>query len=880
MTQPSAVADDQPRHPSVLAGAMAGLLSAAVAMGIAQLAAGLTVPQSSPVLAVGQATIDLTPQPVKDFAISRFGIDDKNVLLGGILVLLAVFAAAIGVLAVRRLTFGLWGLAAFACIGLAAALTRPGATAGYVIPTLAGAAAGAFALTRLVRAADELGYPAGGIRRAGSPQAGSHAARAFGTTAIPLAPPDLPGPAESAERAAALAPGGATDPAGAAGSGAASEPAGAAVPGAASEPAGAAGPAAASEPAGAAGPAAASEPAGAAVPGAASEPAEAAAPAAASEPARAGAAGSSFTFLPNPDDLGPPRWPARRRFLTTSGLAVVTAAAGALAGRELITRHNVSEARAALHFPKPEVPAPPLPPGSSLNIPGLSSFITPNGSFYRVDTALLLPEVDPATWQLRIHGMVQREVTLTFDELLRRPLIEDYVTLTCVSNPVGGPYVGNAKWLGARLADLIRLARPLARASQLLCTSVDGFTSGTPLQVVLDGRDALLAVAMNGQALPIAHGFPARMVVPGLYGYVSATKWVTDIEVTTFAAAEAYWAQRGWSQQAPIKTESRIDVPAGNASLAPGRTPVAGVAWAQHKGIAAVEVRVDRGSWREARLAAVPDIDTWRQWVWEWEATPGNHLLEARATDATGYTQTALTAPPPPNGASGYPSAAVTVSSSLPRGSGRRHRPERVTQSRSGRSGRSRFQQVAEAATEQVRIAGPACGYIVAVLHDERRSVVARSAARGQRARPAAELAARVFQGRPDFILDVGRIGAVIPAEPPCRGQVGGALHVLRQAGCPPVRQDAAAGDQVACARQHQHAVADRADRPALPPEPADLLAEDRRAQVLPHPRRVPARQQQPVEGGRVQLSPGRRRGELRRHRQLVVQLPGLRRRP
>jgi len=207
-------------------------------------------------------------------------------------------------------------------------------------------------------------------------------------------------------------------------------------------------------------------------------------------------------------------------------------------------------------------------------------------------------------------------------------------------------------------------ARPLAGASQLLCTSVDGFISGTPVQVVLDGRNALLTVARNGQALPVAHGFPARMVVPGLYGYVSACKWVTDIEVTRFSSAYAYWATRGWSQQAPIKTESRIDVPVGNATIAPGRTPVAGVAWAQHKGVAAVEVRVDAGPWQQARLAAVPDIDTWRQWVWEWDATPGTHVLQARATDATGYTQTAAQAQPPPNGASGYPSATVVVHSS------------------------------------------------------------------------------------------------------------------------------------------------------------------------------------------------------------------------
>src|SRR5580693_4047149 len=550
-------AADPPPHPSALAGAVAGVLTAAVAMGVGQLAAGLTVAQSSPVLAVGQAAIDLTPLPVKDFAISTFGANDKTALLVGILVILAAFAAVIGILAVRRLALGLAGLGVFACIGLAAALTRPTATVEYVIPTLVGAAAGAFALTRLVRAAHGLD----------SRPRRSAAAR---TPASELKPPDLPGPAEAT-------------------------------------------------------------------------------------PA------TSFTFLPNPDDRGAPRGPARRRFLTTSGVAVVTAAAGALVGRELITRHNVTAARAALRFPRPAVAAPPLPPGANLNIPGLSSFITPNGSFYRVDTALLLPEVDPATWQLRIHGMVQCEVSITFDQLLRRPLIEEYITLTCVSDPIGGPYVGNAKWLGASLADLIRQARPLAGADQLLCTSVDGFTSGTPLQIVLDGRDALLTVAMNGQALPVEHGFPARMVVPGLYGYVSACKWVTDIEVTTFASSYAYWATRGWSQQGPIKTESRIDVPVSNSTIAPGRTPVAGVAWAQHKGVAAVEVRVDAGPWQQARLAAVPDIDTWRQWVWEWDATPGTHVLEARATDATGYTQTAVAAQPPPNGASGYPSAAVVV---------------------------------------------------------------------------------------------------------------------------------------------------------------------------------------------------------------------------
>ncbi len=589
MTSASAHADDQSRARHALAGAVAGVLAAAVAIGAAQFAAGLTVPQGSPVVAVGQAAIDLTPPPVKDFAISAFGTADKTVLLGGILVVLALYAALVGILAVRRLAIGMWGLALFAFIGLVAALTRPGSTAEYIVPTLAGAAAGAFALTRLVRAAGQLSAPRSRARRPGD--AGRSGSRAPGGPGVPpaaetLTPPDLPAP-----------------------------------------------------------PAVASNP-GAADP----RPESGASP-----------SGYSFTYLPNPDDPGPPGGPARRRFLVSSGIAAVAAVAGTVAGRELATRRDVTLARAALRFPRPAVAAPPLPAGSDLHIPGLSSFITPNDSFYRVDTALLLPQVAPSTWQLRIHGMVQREVTITFAELLKRPLIEDYVTLTCVSDPVGGPYVGNAKWLGASLAALIRQARPRAGASQLLCTSADGFTSGTPLQVVLDGRDALLAVAMNGTALPVEHGFPARMVTPGLYGYVSATKWVTDIEVTTFAAASAYWVDRGWSQQAPIKTESRIDVPATGATLRPGMTPVAGVAWAQHKGVAAVEVRVDRGPWHEARLAAVPDIDTWRQWVWEWQATPGNHLLEARATDKTGYTQTAVQAQPPPNGASGYPSATVTV---------------------------------------------------------------------------------------------------------------------------------------------------------------------------------------------------------------------------
>ena len=353
--------------------------------------------------------------------------------------------------------------------------------------------------------------------------------------------------------------------------------------------------------------------------------------------------------------------PPRRSFLAAGAATAGIAAGAGLAGRLLTERSSVASAQKSLRIPKPAVTTQALPSGVDLNIPGLAPFVTPNGKFYRVDTALVLPQVDPSSWQLRIHGMVNREITLTFDQLIKRPLIEDYITLCCVSNPVDGPYIGNAKWLGASLAALLKEAGIKAGADQLLCTSVDGFTSGTPVQTVMDGRDALLAVAMNGQPLPIAHGFPARMVVPGLYGYVSATKWVTDIEVTTFAGNFAYWAQRGWSQRAPIKTECRIDVPNGLQEIKAGRTAVAGVAWAQHKGVEAVEVRVDRGPWQEARLAAVPGLDTWRQWVWEWDATSGGHVLEARATDKTGYTQTSTLAPPEPNGASGYPMVSVPV---------------------------------------------------------------------------------------------------------------------------------------------------------------------------------------------------------------------------
>ena len=354
--------------------------------------------------------------------------------------------------------------------------------------------------------------------------------------------------------------------------------------------------------------------------------------------------------------------PQRRDFIRAGAVTAGSAGVAYLGGRLLSEKSSVSAAIKSLKLPVPAHPLPPLPSGTELHIPGISRFVTPNAAFYRVDTAIVLPQIPPSSWRLRIHGMVSRELTLTFDDLIRRPLIEDWITLCCVSNPVAGPYIGNAKWLGASLGALLREAGIKAGADQLFCTSFDGFTSGTPVATAMDGRDAMLAIGMNGQPLPTAHGFPVRTVVPGLYGYVSACKWITDIEVTTFRRNFAYWAQRGWSQQAPIKTESRIDVPTGR-TLQAGPTTIAGVAWAQHKGIDAVEVRVDGGPWRQAKLAAVPGIDTWRQWYIPWDAAPGTHMIQARATDATGYTQTPLVEPPEPNGATGYPLVTVSVAS-------------------------------------------------------------------------------------------------------------------------------------------------------------------------------------------------------------------------
>jgi DMSO/TMAO reductase YedYZ molybdopterin-dependent catalytic subunit len=352
----------------------------------------------------------------------------------------------------------------------------------------------------------------------------------------------------------------------------------------------------------------------------------------------------------------------RRRFLLTLFGTGTGALVGGFGSRAwLDSRYNVAPVRAAVVLPEAAEPLPVLPASVHPDVAELEPFFTPNAQFYRVDTALTVPQVDPREWMLRIHGMVARPFEVSFADLLRMPLEEHDLTLTCVSNTVGGPYCGNARWLGAPLAPLLRRAGVQAGADQILSTSFDGMTIGTPVEAVLDGRQAMLAVAMNGQTLPVEHGFPCRMLVPGLYGYVSATKWVVDLELTTFAKDAGFWVGEGWAQQAPVKTASRIDVPGTGATLQAGTVVVAGVAWATHRGVAGVEVQVDKGAWVTADLATADTPDTWRQWSYAWHATPGQHTLTVRCTDGTGTLQTPVVQDTLPDGATGYHSIQVTI---------------------------------------------------------------------------------------------------------------------------------------------------------------------------------------------------------------------------
>ncbi|MFE2556289.1 molybdopterin-dependent oxidoreductase [Streptomyces sp. NPDC059352] len=513
-----------PTRTDRLLAAAGGLVAAYVSLAVADLVASRVRPEAAPVPAVGGAVVDRTPAALKDWAIRTFGESDKAVLQLGILVLLGLLAAAIGVLALRHRALGAAAVGAFGLLGALAAVTRPDSDSALdAVPSLVGAVVGVVLLYVLT---GRLLTPRPGTARAD-----------------------------------------------------------------------------------------------------------------------------------------------RRGFLIVAASAGLAATGAAALGRAVGSpvETNASASRAALRLPRPASPAPPVPAGAQLRVPGISPFLTPNRDFYRVDTALVVPKVDADRWRLRLHGSgVREERTFTLRELTARRVVERDITLACVSNEVGGPYVGNARWLGVHLADLLREAgvRPPSEggtADQLVARSVDGMTIGTPVEEVMDGRDALLAFGMNGEPLPFTHGFPVRMIVPGLYGYVSACKWIESIELTTFDAYDAYWVPRGWAAEAPVKTQSRIDTPRPLGRPAAGTVMIAGVAWAQHRGIARVEVRVDDGPWRDARLAAEDSRDTWRQWAYPWEAAPGRYTLTVRATDGTGATQPEQRTDTMPDGAQGWHSVVVTV---------------------------------------------------------------------------------------------------------------------------------------------------------------------------------------------------------------------------
>jgi DMSO/TMAO reductase YedYZ molybdopterin-dependent catalytic subunit len=528
-------------------GALAGLLAAAVALGAAELVAGLVGAASSPVIAVGDAAITLTPESVKHFAITTFGENDKVALVVGMLAVIAVYAVLVGLLALRNRRFGAVGIALFGLVGAVAAVTRPAGGPLDALPSLVGAAAGITALYVLL---------------------------------APLSP-------------------GAPEPA---------------------------------------------------------------APAADPRHADERSVDRLREVLGSGDRKGAAL--DRRRFFLTSGVALGAAAVAGGGGRLLQRRFDVAGDRAALELPTPSSRAAVLPAGADLarEVAGLTPLFTGNRDFYRVDTAISVPRIRPADYRLSMTGMFDSPRRYTLDDLFGRDdVIERDITLTCVSNEVGGRLAGTARWIGVPLGALLRENGIRSGSDQLLCRSADGMTIGAPTRSALEVEDAMLAFGMNGEPLPVEHGFPVRMLIPGLYGYVSACKWLVRIEATTFDAVDAYWVERDWAADGPIKVASRIDTPAPLRQFPAGRRPIAGVAWAQTRGIARVEVRVDEEDWAQAQLSPEVDADLWRQWVLPYDFPPGRHSITVRATTADGELQTEDRTAPFPAGSSGWHSVQVVA---------------------------------------------------------------------------------------------------------------------------------------------------------------------------------------------------------------------------
>ena len=543
-------------------GASAGLLAAAVALGAGELVAGLVGPQSSPVVAVGNAAVALTPEWLKEDAIREFGTADKQALIGGVLVVLGLYALVVGLVALRSRALGTAGVAVLGVLGCVAAGTRPAGGVLDGLPSVVGALAGIVALLALVAAVPPAAAGSPATTAAGRPEA-------VGTD-VHEGEED-----RSAGRDPTLV-----------------------------------------------------------------------------DRLRAALGSGDRTTLD------------RRRFFLTSGIAVGVAVVAGGGGRLLQRRFDVADERAALTLPRPSSPAPALPPGADLaaGVPGLTPLVTRSRDFYRVDTAIALPQIRPSDYRLQLTGLFGRPRAFSVDDLYRRDdLIERDITLTCVSNPVGGTLAGTARWLGVPLGAFLRENGVRPGSTQLICRSRDGMTIGAPTRAALGTPDAMLAIGMNGAPLPVAHGFPVRMVIPGLYGYVSACKWLTVIEATTFDAYDAYWVERGYAAQAPIKIESRIDTPTSVRSFPAGRRAIAGVAWAQGRGIARVEVEVDDRGWVAAELSPQGTPDIWRQWVLPFDFSPGVHQLTVRATSTDGETQTDRRADGFPDGASGWHSIQVSA---------------------------------------------------------------------------------------------------------------------------------------------------------------------------------------------------------------------------
>lgn len=598
----------------------AGMVSAGLTLGLAELLAAVVDPGSAPLHVLGSAVVDHTPDGLREWAITTFGTNDKAALyliMGVITVLVAGLAGAI-----ERTgrAAGSWLFVVFGVVTAWVAVARTGLSGA--LPTVVGVAAGIYALRALTRRIDATVEKSTDDSRIGAtlPTGDSEVPTETGGSA------STPGGGNRGSSGPASGVGETSDTA--AGTGSPRD-----VPG---------------------------TPASPKAPDAQQHEANPAGATNATAPA-AGASSATGSSSPGADSnrsRAAERRQVLRGLLVVGGSAVVTGVGGRVLGAR---RSDVSGERAAVQLPSPSAPAEPVAPGVDLRVPGLTPYLTPNDDFYRIDTALIVPQVSKDVWSLRVHGMVEREIRLDWADLADRPVEEHLVTLACVSNPVGGDLIGNARWLGYRVDRLLAEAGPHPDADMVLSRSADGWTAGTPLAVLTDGRDALLAIGMNGEPLPVQHGYPARLVVPGLYGYVSATKWVTELEVTRFDRATAYWTRRGWSALGPIKTGTRIDTPRARGRLQSGRVPIAGVAWAQHRGIRAVEVQIDNGPWQQARLSEEQSIDTWRQWVFDWDATSGPHTVRARATDGSGETQTADRRDVIPDGATGYPSVTVQV---------------------------------------------------------------------------------------------------------------------------------------------------------------------------------------------------------------------------